>query len=219
MRYTISYPFAPVKHMCHMHFYTALHSIIDLSRIWWAFGFGTTINNIIWFCKNTVWWEYDGMSYPLWTNMRNGRNMNFNPTWMNNHTPSKVRNRIMHPFSNFNGNTVEVWEWKKKIHPTLYNGYNYLSMLRLKLIHCSEWGPGCTQGGVVKQILFIHYFFSLGNLQNHCSSIVCQIIILTPITHRDTCHICIVIQGIKHILLWKNKLSSTQYMAKETWWI
>ena len=76
-------------------------------------------------------------------------------------------------------------------------------MLRLKLIHCSKWGPGCTQDGVVKQILFIHYSFSLGNLQNHCSSIVCQIIILTPITHRDTCHICIVIQGIKQILLWK----------------
>ena len=31
----------------------------------------------------------------------------------------------------------------KKIHPTLYDGCNYLSMLGLKLIHISKRGPRC----------------------------------------------------------------------------
>ena len=33
------------------------------------------------------------------------------------------------------GATGEVWEWHKYFHPTPYNGCNYLSMLRFKLIH------------------------------------------------------------------------------------
>ena len=34
-------------------------------------------------------------------------------------------------------------EWIDKVHPTLYNGCNYLSMLGLKLDHVSERGPRC----------------------------------------------------------------------------
>ena len=31
--------------------------------------------------------------------------------WINNHTPSKVSDEIIYSFPNFNGATVEVWEW------------------------------------------------------------------------------------------------------------
>ena len=49
-------------------------------------------------------------------------------------------------FWNFNGHTVEVWEWKNNfiplfiIHPTLYDGYQYLSLLGVKLIHVNKSG-------------------------------------------------------------------------------
>ena len=41
--------------------------------------------------------------------------------------PSKVWDEITYPFPNFNGATVEVWEWIS--YSTFYNGCNYLSML------------------------------------------------------------------------------------------
>ena len=31
--------------------------------------------------------------------------------WISNHMPIMVWNEITYPFSNFNGGTVEVWEW------------------------------------------------------------------------------------------------------------
>ena len=42
----------------------------------------------------------------------------------------------------WNGATVEVWEWIVKFFPTLYNGWNYLSISGLKLIHVSKGAPG-----------------------------------------------------------------------------
>ena len=53
---------------------------------------------------------------------------------------SKVWDEIIYPFPNFNGCTVEVWEWLNNFTPH-YNGCNYLSMLGLKLIHFSKRGP------------------------------------------------------------------------------
>ena len=52
---------------------------------------------------------------------------------------SKVCFEITYPFPNFNGCTVEVWEWIL-IHPTFYNGFYYLSMLGFKLNHVSKRG-------------------------------------------------------------------------------
>ena len=54
---------------------------------------------------------------------------------------NKVWGGITYPFLNFNGCTVEVYEWISN--PTLYNGCNYLSMLGLKLNHVSKRGPCC----------------------------------------------------------------------------
>ena len=41
------------------------------------------------------------------------RGLTLNPAWISNHTPSKlwVWDKITCPFPNFNGATVEVWEW------------------------------------------------------------------------------------------------------------
>ena len=44
--------------------------------------------------------------------------------WISNHLPSKVWDEITYPIPNFNGYTVEVWEWDMLFHPTLYNGCN-----------------------------------------------------------------------------------------------
>ena len=38
---------------------------------------------------------------------------NFNPAWINNYIHYKVWDKIAHPFLNFNGATVEVWEMDK----------------------------------------------------------------------------------------------------------
>ena len=54
--------------------------------------------------------------------------------------PSKVWIEIIYP--NFNGRTIEICEWISNQSHTLYNGYNYLSMLRLKYPVCEillEW--------------------------------------------------------------------------------
>ena len=36
---------------------------------------------------------------------------NFFPVWISNNAASKVWDEITYPFPNFNGGTVEVWEW------------------------------------------------------------------------------------------------------------
>ena len=39
------------------------------------------------------------------------------PAWISNHMPSKVWDEIINPFPNFNGCTVEVWEWISNFTP------------------------------------------------------------------------------------------------------
>ena len=51
------------------------------------------------------------------------------PAGVSNHIPSKVRDKITYPFPN------------SMVHPTLYGGFIYLSMLGLKLVHISNRGP------------------------------------------------------------------------------
>ena len=49
---------------------------------------------------------------------------------------SKMSDEIIYPFPNFNGCTVEVWEWASNLISqfiiyffTIYNGWDYLFML------------------------------------------------------------------------------------------
>ena len=42
---------------------------------------------------------------------------NFNPRWISNHMTKKLWDEILYPFPNFNGTTVEVWEWIKSFIP------------------------------------------------------------------------------------------------------
>ena len=62
------------------------------------------------------------------------------PAWIINHITSKVWHEITYPFPNFNGCTIEVWEWISNFIPP-YDGCNYVSTMRLKLIHITEKGP------------------------------------------------------------------------------
>ena len=63
------------------------------------------------------------------------------PVRISNYIQYKVRDDISHPFLNLNGATVEVWEWVKCFHHTLYWACDYLSMLGLKLIHVNKRRP------------------------------------------------------------------------------
>ena len=39
------------------------------------------------------------------------------PAWISNHMSNEVWDEITYPFPNFNGCTVEVWEWKSNFIP------------------------------------------------------------------------------------------------------
>ena len=60
--------------------------------------------------------------------------------WLSNQMPSKVWVEIIYPFSNFNGSTIEVWEWLSNFIPHFNDECNYLSILGLKWIHASKRG-------------------------------------------------------------------------------
>ena len=62
-------------------------------------------------------------------------------SWIDSYFHHKLWDEITYPFPNFNGCTVEVWEWISDFIPYFYNGCNYLSMLGLTLIHVSKRGP------------------------------------------------------------------------------
>ena len=47
----------------------------------------------------------------------------------------------------------------KLFHPPLYNGYNYLSILGLQLIHICEWGPSRKQNKFLSRYNSIHVWF------------------------------------------------------------
>ena len=90
------------------------------------------------------------------------------PACISNHTPSKVWDRITYPFLNFNGCTVEVYEWISNFIP--HFGCNYLSMLGLKLIHVSKRGPRsqCT-------LQQPYHHFSRFNLDGRQSRVTCDL--------------------------------------------
>ena len=67
--------------------------------------------------------------------------INLISAWMSNNRRSKVWYEIFYPFPNFNGTTVEVWEWKL-FHTTLHNECSYLSLLGFKLIHVRKEAQG-----------------------------------------------------------------------------
>ena len=47
----------------------------------------------------------------LWCLWCSHEELTWIPAWINIHMPSKVWDEITYPFPNFNGATVEVWEW------------------------------------------------------------------------------------------------------------
>ena len=51
------------------------------------------------------------------------------PTWISNHILSNVWDEITYRFSNFNGATVEVWEWI----------CNFIPLFMMDVITCPRW--------------------------------------------------------------------------------
>ena len=72
--------------------------------------------------------------------------INFDPAWISNYIHYEMWNEITYPLPNFNGCTVEVWELVSSFNPdftghlTHYNGFDYLSMMRVKLIDVNKRG-------------------------------------------------------------------------------
>ena len=62
--------------------------------------------------------------------------INFNPACINNYI-----NEITSPSQNFNGSTVEIWEWINNFNVTLHWICDYLSMSGFKLNRVSKRGP------------------------------------------------------------------------------
>ena len=72
-------------------------------------------------------------SQPFWWHV-----LTLNPPWISNHMPNKVWDEITHSFKKlqrWNGWTLGM---DKGFLPTLYNEYNYLFLLGLKLIHIDK---------------------------------------------------------------------------------
>ena len=69
-----------------------------------------------------------------------------NPSMYNNDIHYKAWYEITNPLPNFNDETVEVWVGINNSIPIFYRAYDYLYMLRLKLIHASKTGPVMTCG-------------------------------------------------------------------------
>ena len=93
---------------------------------------------------------YPGPLFLIWINFISSMGK-----WLH---PLSCVGEVTNPFPNFNGATVEVWEWisnfiphfirhDKWCHPTLYWASDYLSMLGLKLNHASKWAP-CHQNSL-----------------------------------------------------------------------
>ena len=97
-----------------------------------------TISNVAYFAA-----EFSMVIEPFGTET-NGRfkhGLTLIPAWIRNHTPSKVWDEITYPFLNFNGTTVEVYEWISNFVLHIRMGAITLSMLGLKLNHVSKRGP------------------------------------------------------------------------------
>ena len=62
------------------------------------------------------------------------------PAWISNYIHYKLRDEIPYPFPNFNGATVEVWEWMSNF--TLHLACDYSSTLGSKKNHDDKRGPG-----------------------------------------------------------------------------
>ena len=66
---------------------------------------------------------------------------------------------ITYPFLNFNGATVEVYEWISNFIPQFKYVYNYLSMLGLNLKNVSKRGPRCRYAVLLWIVVVILSFF------------------------------------------------------------
>ena len=63
------------------------------------------------------------------------------PALMRNYVSYKMWDKITKLFLNFNGATIEDWEWMSNFIQTFYWAGDCLSMLGFKLMHISRRGP------------------------------------------------------------------------------
>ena len=86
---------------------------------------------------------------------------NFIPTWICNHTPSKVWDENTDPFQNFNGSTVEVWEGISSFIPYFKTGviiYPYMKGCKYTWI-CLRSPPRCFYVHFIVLVLLLRFCF------------------------------------------------------------
>ena len=75
--------------------------------------------------------------------------IDLSPAWISIYIHDKLWDGITYPFPNFNGATIEVWEWLSNFVPHFtWHFIAYpISMVGLKLIHVNKRGQGFRTGG------------------------------------------------------------------------
>ena len=73
---------------------------------------GNRPTNKRWYCQwRQIWRHYTSLFFgDQWAPFYKHRSTLI-PAWISNHMPSEVWDEITYPLWNFNGSTIEVWEW------------------------------------------------------------------------------------------------------------
>ena len=92
---------------------------------------------------NILFWYKTGPKQ--WESIRFQNGLILIPVWISHHMSSKVSDKSAHPYPIFNRCTVEVWECVSYFIPhfimDMIPGYDYLSVLGLRLNHVSKRVP------------------------------------------------------------------------------
>ena len=109
----------------------------QLSKQWWGWWFETQScplwrhSNVL--CINRQW------LFPFWKWSRTvwghfcWHGIAWIPAWISNHMPIKIWDKITHPFPNFSGCTVAIWESISNFTPNFMMDIITFSMLGLEL--------------------------------------------------------------------------------------
>ena len=106
----------------------------------WQNNIGNDLNVVF-----LLWlWNYTTALYHYTQNKtQQGTLCTLFTAWISNQIHYKMWGEIPYPFPNFNGATVEVWEWIRHFFP--HQACDCLSMLVLMLNHVSKRAPDCTR--------------------------------------------------------------------------
>ena len=112
-----AYLFGPKWSINYYYYMYSYHTCLTKVSKWW------TVFPLVVGCWNNL--RCIILSYDLGLLLLTLTWVNLNTlAWISNHIPSKVWVWITYPFPNFNGYTIEVWDWTSTFDTKFYNGRN-----------------------------------------------------------------------------------------------